>query len=117
MALCTVHSVTVECNGETALHRAAKQILAQEANLNNEIQLPANQNFVCTDKDCLGIDYSNTVMTAEKVFFVMLGGREEVTLCGNIQTDVFLTGEESQSLSVEICVTHKKTRTIILSIR
>jgi hypothetical protein len=102
------HSVAVECNGETALHKAAKQILVEEANLNNEIQLPANQKFIIAEKDCLGFSHSITVGDNEKEFFLMLEGQDEVKICGDIQTDVLLTGEGDQTLSVEIYVTHKK---------
>jgi len=38
----------------------------------------------------------------------MLEGQDEVKISGDIQTDVFLTGEGYQTLSVEIYVTHKK---------
>lgn len=102
------HSVAVECNGETALHKAAKQILVQEANLINEIQLPANQTSEIIESDCLGRSYSIKIALNEKESFLMLGGQDEVKICEDIQTDVFLTGEGDQTLSVEIYVTHKK---------
>ncbi|GAB6194695.1 hypothetical protein JCM39068_44560 [Desulfocastanea catecholica] len=40
----------------------------------------------------------------------MLDGKGEIKICGNIQTDVFLTGEGNQALAVEIYVTHKKNK-------
>lgn len=102
------HSVAVECNGETALHKAAKQILVQEANLINEIQLPANQTSEIIKRDCLGYPCSIKIALNEKGSFLMLEGQDEVKISGDIQTDVFLTGEGYQTLSVEIYVTHKK---------
>ncbi|GAB6194696.1 hypothetical protein JCM39068_44570 [Desulfocastanea catecholica] len=63
------HSIDVDCSGETALHRAAKQILIQEAMLNNELQLPANQSFEMTEKDVLGKSYSITPVSNENEFF------------------------------------------------
>jgi len=105
---CFAHSVTSDCNGESALHRAAKQILVQEAILNNELQLPYQQQFEVSDRDCIGFKYSRTVTSRESEFFLMLNGREEVRVSGNIQTDVLLFGEDNQTLSVEIFVTHRK---------
>lgn len=104
------HSVAVECNGETALHKAAKQILVQEANLINEIQLPANQTSEIIESDCLERAYSIKIALNEKESFLMLEGQDEVKICEDIKTDVFLIGEGNQTLSVEIYVTHKKNK-------
>lgn len=38
---CFAHSVNNDCNGETALHKAAKQILVQEANAKSRLSLPS----------------------------------------------------------------------------
>lgn len=104
---CFAHSVDNDCNGETALHKAAKQILVQEANSKSRFSLPDQKLLSVELEDLAGNKHSKSCADGFESILIV-AGQEEVRVTESIQVDVLLVEENETKLSVEIFVTHVK---------
>jgi len=101
------HSADTTCQGESAIHLAAKAQLVKAAALGLPILLPKSGGEI-TRRDIALVEHSEKWVN-EKAKYLANGAREEVRLpFGNI-ADVVLSGEDERDLAVEVFVTHKKS--------
>lgn len=101
------HVADTQCAGESALHRAAKQLLLQAAREGGSIHLPQ---LAGTES---AYDINNTLHSEPWLISSrvgqLAGGREEVSLEAGLIADVLLQEVTDEALIVEIFVTHKKS--------
>lgn len=103
---CFSHAIQMDCSGEGALHRAAKQILEDCAEQNLSITLPVLNGCVT------GTDYRGRLIEEEWQFPSRLlpleSAKQEICIRPDLRADV-LAIIGSRPCAIEICVTHKKT--------
>lgn len=102
------HAVSMDCQGESALHRAAKQVLEQAARCHERLPIPRLDGRV-EQQDILREMHSRS-WTLGTRHFDMQDASQEVRLAnGTLIADVMLTDAAGARLAVEIHVTHQKT--------
>lgn len=101
------HSTLTECQGESALHLAAKQQLLLAAKMKAPIKLPHAVGTVCEYDIAHNMHYES--WESEDKYFTPTSGTEEASLGGGVITDVLLESDSCETLSVEVFVTHRKS--------
>lgn len=105
-AWCFSHAVDANCNGESVLHRVAKQIFEDCALNGDFIVLPA-MNGSAYAKDYRGrlIEEEWIIPSKEKSIQF---AKQEVSVRSDLRSDI-LAVIGTSNVAIEICVTHKKS--------
>jgi len=101
------HASKTTCNGESALHKAAKQAVLRIVEAELSLYLPRLDGYFSI-KDSAGDTYSEK-WVIDPVNIVPSRGREEFRLPSGVQPDVLLEFNESASIAIEIHVRNRKT--------
>ena len=103
------HAVTTECQGETVLHKVAKQVLLKAAESFKKLRLPARV-VNRTRVDILSYEHHSSGVFPEQLS-LLSGAREEVRLRSGQVADAVVTTEalHPRPLVVEVFVTHQKS--------
>ncbi|GAB1257719.1 hypothetical protein NBRC116494_22210 [Aurantivibrio plasticivorans] len=101
------HAVPIECNGESVLHRAAKQAIVDAANQQESISLPDKSGIV-TLRSSRGKSFQRT-WSMQPQNLRLFSAKQEVKIRPDLIADVLTQGEGEQELAIEIYVTHAKT--------
>lgn len=103
------HAVSTDCEGETVLHKVAKQVLLKAAESFKKLRLPAKV-VNRTHVDILNREHHSEGVFSEQLS-VLSGAREEVRLSSGQVADAVVITEVlyPRPLVVEVFVTHKKS--------
>lgn len=101
------HSTPIQCNGESALHRAAKQVLENAAKAGCSLSLPG-MSGTFELRDIRNISHQQTWAFCNQSLS-MVSARQEVRVSTDLIPDVLVFAQNGDTCAVEILVTHKKT--------
>jgi hypothetical protein len=99
------HQANTGCGGESALHRAAKQILEESASENSNLVLPEVRG-VYSCRDMAGEIVERTCV--ELSCFQLVEAKQEVRLSCELIADVMSQSVKDEALAIEIFVTNAK---------
>ncbi|NWF39818.1 hypothetical protein F3F96_11800 [Mariprofundus sp. NF] len=101
------HASLSECSGESALHKAAKQILEIASKENKRLLIPPLHGIEESEDYC-GIPHIKA-WEVEQDHILMESAQQEVSLAnGQLVADVLVTEPNGATVAVEIHVTNKK---------
>lgn len=106
LAWCFAHNVETNCNGESVIHYAAKQIILNAAKSKQNINLPPIK-ILLEDVDAFDDDISVSWKSSLTTFNIF-NANDEVKI-DNIITDALCLDENGNVLAVEIFCKHKKS--------
>ena len=103
------HAVATACEGETVLHKVAKQVLLKAAESFKKLRLPERR-VKRTRSDILNYEHLSEGVFPDQLS-VLSGAREEVRLSSGQVADAVVITEAlyPRPLVVEVFVTHKKS--------
>ncbi|WP_039912988.1 competence protein CoiA family protein [Cellvibrio mixtus] len=100
------HAVPIECNGESALHRAAKQVIEDAATNHFSILLPEISGTV-SQQDIRRRHFEGVWSVPSRLAEISAAS-QEVRIRSDLIADVLAICDQ-QEVAIEICVTNRKT--------